>query len=392
MPRHIISQIGSYFSRMFVRIIITLALWPLLTGCDSPAVRQEKALVAPAIKLKYATGFTISKQEDYYLIKIITPYKGATEPLQYVFYPRGSERPAVAADAYVAVPVQRIVCTSTTHIPLLDYLHESQALVGFPSLQYISSARMRQRIDSGLVAELGIDQSLNIEKLITLQPDVVMAYTMSSDMGQFALLSEADIPVIINAEYLEKHPLGRAEWLKLAGILFGKERLADSVFTAIEQAYLQTRALVLQDSVRPTVMSGIVYGDSWYLPGGRNYAARLLQDAGFRYLWQGDTTSAFLPLAFEAVYQRAGTADYWIGVGSFRTLQELQAADSRYALFKPFTTGQVYSYNKRMGPGGGSEFLELGYLRPDLILKDLVKIGHPALLPDHRLFFYFKLP
>ncbi len=377
---------------MFVRIIITLALWPLLTGCDSPAVRQEKALVAPAIKLKYATGFTISKQEDYYLIKIITPYKGATEPLQYVFYPRGSERPAVAADAYVAVPVQRIVCTSTTHIPLLDYLHESQALVGFPSLQYISSARMRQRIDSGLVAELGIDQSLNIEKLITLQPDVVMAYTMSSDMGQFALLSEADIPVIINAEYLEKHPLGRAEWLKLAGILFGKERLADSVFTAIEQAYLQTRALVLQDSVRPTVMSGIVYGDSWYLPGGRNYAARLLQDAGFRYLWQGDTTSAFLPLAFEAVYQRAGTADYWIGVGSFRTLQELQAADSRYALFKPFTTGQVYSYNKRMGPGGGSEFLELGYLRPDLILKDLVKIGHPALLPDHRLFFYFKLP
>ena len=377
---------------MFVRIIITLALWPLLTGCDSPAVRQEKALVAPAIKLKYATGFTISKQEDYYLIKIITPYKGATEPLQYVFYPRGSERPAVAADAYVAVPVQRIVCTSTTHIPLLDYLHESQALVGFPSLQYISSARMRQRIDSGLVAELGIDQSLNIEKLITLQPDVVMAYTMSSDMGQFALLSEAGIPVIINAEYLEKHPLGRAEWLKLAGILFGKERLADSVFTAIEQAYLQTRALVLQDSVRPTVMSGIVYGDSWYLPGGRNYAARLLQDAGFRYLWQGDTTSAFLPLAFEAVYQRAGTADYWIGVGSFRTLQELQAADSRYALFKPFTTGQVYSYNKRMGPGGGSEFLELGYLRPDLILKDLVKIGHPALLPDHRLFFYFKLP
>ena len=377
---------------MFCRIIITLALWALLTGCDSPAVRQEKAPVAPAIKLKYATGFTISKQEDYYLIKIITPYKGATEPLQYVFYPRGSERPAVAVDAYVPVPVQRIVCTSTTHIPLLDYLHESQALVGFPSLQYISSARMRQRIDSGLVAELGIDQSLNIEKLITLQPDVVMAYTMSSDMGQFALLSEAGIPVIINAEYLEKHPLGRAEWLKLAGILFGKERLADSVFTAIEQAYLQTRQLVLQDSARPTVMSGIVYGDSWYLPGGRNYAARLLQDAGFRYLWQGDTTSAFLPLAFEAVYQRAATADYWIGVGSFRTLQELQAADSRYALFRPFTTRKVYSYNKRMGPGGGSEFLELGYLRPDLILKDLVKIGHPALLPDHRLFFYFKLP
>jgi iron complex transport system substrate-binding protein len=143
--------------------------------------------------------------------------------------------------------------------------------------------------------------------------------------------------------------------------------------------------------VKPTVLSGIVYGDAWFMPAGKNYAARLFNDAGMDYLWKDTESNGFLELSFESVYTKAKDADLWIGVGSFNSLQEIQVTESRYTLFKPFKQKQVYTYNARKGAKGGSEFLELGYLRPDLILKDLVKIAHPELLPDYNLFFHKKL-
>ena len=164
------------------------------------------------------------------------------------------------------------------------------------------------------------------------------------------------------------------------------------IINSIAQQYNSTLEIVSKSATNPTVMSGIVYGDSWFVPGGKNYASRILKDAGYNYLWQQDTSSAFLPLSFETVFNQANQADFWIGVGSFKTLAELAGSDSRYEAFMPFKQHTIYSYDKRRGAEGGSEFLELGYLRPDLILKDLVKIGHPNLLPDHELFFHFQLP
>jgi iron complex transport system substrate-binding protein len=163
------------------------------------------------------------------------------------------------------------------------------------------------------------------------------------------------------------------------------------VFNNIEKEYLATVELGQQAKQRPTVLSGIVYGDAWFMPGGKNYAAQLLNDAGMDYLWKDTDSNGFLELSFESVYQKAKNADLWIGVGSYNTLGEIKATESRYGLFKPFVQKQVYSYNARIGAKGGSEFLELGYMRPDLILKDLVKIAHPDLLPDYHLFFHKKL-
>jgi len=218
-----------------------------------------------------------------------------------------------------------------------------------------------------------------------------MSYTMTSDLGQLKKIKELGIPVVINAEYLEEHPLGRAEWIKFMALFLDKEKEADSVFNLIEQEYLTTQRLVQNVSEKPTVLSGIVYGDAWFMPAGKNYAARLLLDAGTDYLWSNTETNGFLELSFESVYEKAKEADLWIGVGSFKSLEEIEAAESRYSLFKPFREKQVYTYNARKGAKGGSEFLELGYLRPDLILKDLVKIAHPQLLSDHTLFFHKRL-
>lgn len=372
------------------RLINILLIITIFSSCRSRN-DQEQERVKNA-KLSYASGFSIQRLENYNIVSINTPYKNSEKGLRYVLYPRNMEKPDVEADAFIPIPIQSIVCTSTTHIPLLDYLGETDKLVGFPTTDYISSEKMRNRIDDGFVTELGIDNAINIEKLIELNPELVMAYTMTSDFGQFNKIQEAGIPVLINAEYMELDPLGRAEWIKLTALLFGKESEADSVFNMIEYEYATTLQKVKKVNNYPTVMSGSMYSDTWYLPGGNNYAAKLLTDAGFDYSWKQDTTTGFLALSYETVLDKASTTEFWIGASNFKSLSTMKEANDRYSFFAPFEKGQVYSYNKRIGAKGGSEFLELGYLRPDLILKDLVKIGHPALLPNHELFFYYKLP
>lgn len=345
-----------------------------------------------SVNLRYAEGFSITKIGTVTKVTVNYPYQGATSGHTYWLIGEGDEVPDDLGDGTViTVPLKSIVCTSTTHIPMLDYLGETDKLTGFPTLDYISSPAMRTRIDKGEVRELGVDKSMNIEILAALKPDVVMGYSVTGDYGQFKKIQELGIPVVINAEYLEKHPLGRAEWIRFVAVFFDKLERADSVFNAIERAYVETRARAATTREQPTVLSGIVYGDAWFLPGGRNYAARLLKDAGCRYLWEDDTSHGFLQLAFEAVYEKAHDADLWIGAASFTTLEEMEKADSRYANFDAFRRGNVYTYNARMGAKGGNEYLELGYLRPDIVLKDLATIAHPEAFADHTLFFHKKL-
>jgi len=377
-----------YF-KQFNRLICLFVVL-IYSSCESK--KTELTHENGPVELKYAVGFSVRAEGNIKYVTVNYPYPGATEGYEYLLVPVGEQIPEHEDKTQVIrTPLDNIVCTSTTHIPLLDYIDETDALIGFPTTDYVSSESMRKRIDAGLVTDLGVDKGMNLELLFALKPELVMSYTMTSDLGQLKKIKELGIPVVINAEYLERHPLGRAEWIKFMALFFNKEKVADSVFNEIEKEYLAVQNLAKKITQKPTVLSGIVYGDAWFMPAGKNYAAHLLEDAGTNYLWKDTDSNGFLELSFESVFEKAKEADLWIGVGSFNSLSEIEAAESRYAMFKPFRDKQVYTYNARKGAKGGSEFLELGYLRPDLILKDLVEIAHPDLLPDHTLFFHKRL-
>ncbi len=376
-----------------MRNLSLLFLLALLSACSAKNESSSAFIAIDTTSIKYAKGFIIRNLGNIKEVVVTKPYQGAESGYTYWLVPKNEEVPEHRVDVkIIRTPIQSIVCTSTTHIPLLDYLNETNRLIAFPTLDYISSEKMRARIDSGKVIDLGVDKGLNIELLATLKPELVMAYTMTGDYGQFKKIEELNMPVVLNSEYLEEHPLGRAEWIKFMALFFHKEKEADSIFSVIEKNYLSTKALVEGKSASSaTVMSGIVYGDAWFMPAGQNYAAKLLRDAGLHYLWSSDSSTGFLQLSFEAVYEKANDADYWIGVGSYKSLEEIKKADHRYANFKAFINKHVYTNDARIGAKGGSEFLELGYLRPDLILHDLVNIAHPALLKDSSLFFHKQL-
>lgn len=374
--------------------LLVLLLYIFLCGGCAQNKKTESGDLSHGnrLPLSYAKGFTATDVGHSTLVEVTYPFQGATQGFRYLLVPVGETPPAHDENTTVVrVPLHSIVCTSTTHIPLLDYLEETDKLIGFPTTDYVSSAKMRKRIDEGYVTDLGIDKDLNLERLALLKPAALMGYTMTSDYGQFRKIESLGIPVVINAEYLEHHPLGRAEWIKFMGLFFDKRKEADSIFRMIESNYHQTIEALSATTNTPTVMSGIVYGDAWFLPAGENYAAVLFDDAGYDYLWKDSPGNGFLRVSFETVYEKGHDADLWIGTGGYRSLDEIRAADIRYTRFEAYRKRQVYNYDARTGPNGGNEFLELGYLRPDLILKDLVKISHPDLISDHDLYFYRRL-
>jgi iron complex transport system substrate-binding protein len=370
---------------------LTLLIALLLHACVQKSNQTEENSAGKKVELEYAQGFSITHNGDYAIVEVKQPFQGSTSGYKYLLIPKTkSVPPSIEGMKVIRTPIESIVCTSTTHIPMLDYLGVSDRLIGFPTTDFISSEKTRKYIDSGKVVDLGMDKGMNLEKLVSLKPDVLLAYTMTGDYGQFKKIEDLKIPVVLNAEYLEKHPLGRAEWIKFFGALFNKEREADSIFQSIEKSYLETVNLS-KAKRKPTVLCGIMYGDAWFLPGGENYASKIIKDAGCKYLWEDDTSNGFLQLSFETVLAQGHDADLWLGVGTISSLEELAATEHKYKMFKAFNEGRVYNYDKRKGAKGGNEYLELGYLRPDLILKDLVKISHPELIPDHSLFFYRKL-
>ncbi|MEL6538456.1 MAG: ABC transporter substrate-binding protein [Bacteroidota bacterium] len=191
--------------------------------------------------------------------------------------------------------------------------------------------------------------------------------------------------MIFNADYLEKHALGRTEYLKLFGALLGKEAEAGRLFAEIESNF-QRLSESVSGTEKPTVFSGMVYGDTWFAPAADNWATDFITRAGGQYMYADHPGTGTLPLSFEGVYAHCLEADYWIGVGSYTSKEELLATDARYGDFAAVQANQVYSYMKRADPNGGVPYFELGYARPDLILSDMIQILQPG-EPDSLNFF-----
>lgn len=340
----------------------------------------------------YAKGFEIENFENYSILSISNPWPESEVEYRYLL--KKSTAPVIGEEEYDAVlniPIQSIVVTSTTHIPSLEMLGVEQALLGFPNLDYVSSERTRSLISRGAIKELGKNESLNTEVLIEIRPDVVVTFAVEGKNNAIASIEHAGIPVLYNADWTETHPLGKAEWIKFFGVLFGKVNEADRIFTEIERDYNKAKTLACSSSSFPTVLSGAMYKDIWYLPQGDSWAAKFIEDAHGNYLWEDRKGIGSLSLNLESVLETGKDAAYWIGPSQFEHYDQLLEAHSVYSEFKAFQDKKVYGFMHKKGITGGVIYYELAPNRPDLVLKDMIKILHPELLPDYELFFFAPL-
>jgi iron complex transport system substrate-binding protein len=347
------------------------------------------------INLNYAKGFMVTKNENYSILEIITPWPNADKSYRYVLISK--ENVAKISflkneyDGIIIKPIKKIVVTSTTHIPALDLLDIEETLVGFPGTDYISSESIRQRIKNGNIRELGKNEGLNTEVLLELNPDLVVGFGIDGGNRSLETIKNSGIPVIFNGDWVEDSPLAKAEWIKFFGVLYDKEKEADSIFNQIEKNYLEVKKIAQNIKSKPTVLSGAMHNDIWYLPNGTSTEAQLLKDANVNYLWSDTKGSGSLKLNFESVYLKAQQADIWLSPSNYTSFETLKNGNENHAIFKAFQNKNIYTFTNTTGSSGGVLYYELGMTRPDLVLKDITKICHPEVLEDYKPYFFKRL-
>lgn len=342
--------------------------------------------------IRYATGLSIQKYADFSIVTVSNPWPSAEKNYTYILHKQSAKIPdSLQKYTAIQVPIQSIVVTSTTHIPALELLEVEDKLIAFPNTDYISSEKTRTLIESGKIREVGSNQSLNTEVLLDMQPDVIIGFGVDGEKKTYDNLQQNGLKILYNGDWTEQHPLGRAEWIQLFGVLFGLEKKADQVFKTIEKDYLEAIKLAQKATLKPTIFSGAIYQDQWYLPQGKSWAAQFLENANGNYLWAATEGTGSLSLSFETVLEKAQNADFWIGPGQFTSFEQLEKANPNYKHFKAVQNKNVYSFSSKKGKTGGIIYYELASNRPDLVLKDLIKILHPGLMEEYELYFFEKL-
>ncbi|HUW93781.1 MAG TPA: ABC transporter substrate-binding protein [Bacteroidales bacterium] len=339
-----------------------------------------------------ASRFSIETRGDISIVKILNPWQdaGFTE-FDYYLVPQGMSIPdSLKGRSVIRVPVKRIICMSTTHIAMLKAIEESETVVGVSGTALVFDTDIRKAIESGKIPDVGYENNLDKELVVSLKPDILMAYGVSPASAEyFRKLADMGVTVMYNADYLEEHPLARCEWIKVFGLLTGKSELADSIYESASRNYIGLAdSLKRMTTDRPRVLLGAPWEDVWYVSPSNSFAARLVSDAGGNYLFGDLVATNSIPFSTEAVFNRATEADIWLNPGSATNLDDIQRADYRLAQLPVFKTGRICNNNGRALPGGGNDYWESGVIHPDIILRDIASVLHPGFLPHYSPVYY----
>jgi iron complex transport system substrate-binding protein len=220
---------------------------------------------------------------------------------------------------------------------------------------------------------------------------VIFTYGMGNEWDTYPKMEEAGLPVILNGDWNEQDPLGRAEWVKFIALFYDKETEANAFFGKVERRYASFVALAASAPKQPRVLVNAPFQGSWTVAGGRSYMARFIADAGGAYLWSDDGSTGGLTLPVETAYARGLLADFWLNPGAAANLAAVKAADPRFADLPAFKSGRVYNNDARANANGANDYFESGSVNPDIVLGDLISVFNPELLPGWKATYYRRL-
>lgn len=368
--------------------IVTWVL--LLSACGGGSKTSSLQAEGDTVRMKYSSLLQIVKHADYTVVTIRNPWDTLKVLHTYLLADREKPLPEhLPEGTVVRTPLQKSVIYSSVHCSLWSELDELKGIGGVCGLEYIKLPQIQEGCRNGSIVNVGNSMNPDIERIIDLRPDAILLSPFENS-GGYGRVGKLNIPIIECADYMETSALGRAEWMRLYGLLLGKEAQADSLFTGIEKEYLTlTQQVKSQNLKRPTVISEMKNSSAWYIPGGNSTMGRLYQDAGADYVFAYLSNSGSVPLAFETVFDRGGNADIWLikyNQPQDKTYSELERDYAPYARFKAFQDRKVYGCNTNHVP-----FYEESPFHPELLLKDLIKIFHPELLPDYDLKYFSNL-
>ena len=340
------------------------------------------------LQLKYASLLTIVDYDGYSVATIRNPWKPEKTLHTYVLVSDDGNDNHGVEGTVIHVPIQRAAVFTTVHCALLQDFGREGSIVGVADSKYIKIPYIQEQIAKGAIVDCGNGLNPVVEKIMDIKPDAILLSPFENS-GGYGKVEDLNIPIVECAEYMEKSPLARAEWMKFYGRLFGASEQADSLFAVVDSSYMALKERARQAGEGRSVLMDKMVGNVWYVPGGQSTIGQMLKDAGGRYPWADDDQSGSLSLAFETVLERAGECDVWLYRYSGNhdmTLQELTAEHRGYDQLKAFRTGAVYGCNVEQ-----SLFYEETPFRPDLLLAELLQILHPEITNLPPLRYYKKL-
>lgn len=366
--------------------VLSIVSLVFILSCENDSTTKKIANTS----VKYAQGFTIEQIEDYQLLTLRDAWRGENTRYQYLLY-KNEEPEGYDNTIKVKIPITSIACMSLTHMSFIEALGQEKSIVAASGCNYSSSPKIIERISGDYIVEIGGEQTINYELLIERNPDLIMAYGIDeASLKYIAKLKSTGLKTVLNAEYMEVHPLGKAEWIKFVAAFYDMENEANEIFRQIEKEYNQLAELTKNVKQKPTVFVNMPWSGNWHVAGGASFQNQLFKDAGADYIWSDNNEKSSIIKSKEQVIEDAYETDFWLNLNLYESIESILDYDSRLDGFKAIKTKQIYNNNNRLNQYGGNDYWESGTLNPHIVLKDLIKIFHPDLI-EHQLYYYKKL-
>lgn len=374
-------------------LIVTVVL--LSSACSGGSKTSSVKGASDTLQFNYAENIQVIKHQSFTEVTLRNPWDTLKTLHTYLLVDKHQPAPdGLPEGTVVNVPLEKSLIYSSVHCSLLNDLHALSAVAGVCDLPYIRMNEIQEGCKQGSIIDCGNSMNPNIERIIDLSPDAILLSPFENS-GGYGRIEKLGVPLIECADYMETSPLGRAEWMRFFGMLIGKEQVADSLFAEIEKEYVSLKQHTASNieqaekKHRPTVITELKFGSAWYVPGGKSTVAQLLDDAGANYLFADNANSGSVPLSFETVFDKGQHADYWLikyNQQTDKTYAELAADYAPYKNFDAWKQQHIYGCNTNK-----VNFYEESPFHPERLLKDLIHIFHPDLLPDYELVYYAPL-
>ena len=396
----------------------TVAL--LMAACQGgKTAAADDAEAGDTLEMKYAKLLTIVKHGDgedasgngegvdyqYAEALVANPWKAGTMLHRYILIPKGEEGDKTVAmlakrrstgarctTDTVRTPVERSAVFIAPHCQLMYELGCQQAIRGVCDLDYINIPDVKKRAAlsgntsaQNPIVNCGSSMAPDIERIIALKPEAILLSPFENS-GGYGKLDKLHIPIIEAADYMESSPLGRAEWMKFYGMLFGNEEgksngisgscepKADSLFAKIEKEYLSLKAQAAGYTKGLSILTERKTGNVWYVPGGQSTIGILLKDANARYIFEDDQHSGSLAMSPEQILAKGKQVDVWafkyFGGAPLSQAQLLQEYDG-YKALAAFSRGNIYQVDTSTVP-----YFELTSFHPELLLREFIILAH----------------
>lgn len=359
-------------------IVVLFSIIYIMSSCNtvSKETKLDEKMNDTLNIVSYAENFKIYKIESGYklVIKDLT-----SENEFYLFNDTVSIPNDLTSKTIIRTPVKSVVAFSSTQWSVFQKLDEIDKVKGILESNYTTNNEILRLVAEGKIIDAGMSTNVNTEKIIHLQPDVILVTPYPTvDYSHLKELSGATM--VSFPDYLESHPLGRAEWMKVVGLLCGKEDVTNQWFDDVVRRYesLSYKCSVIEE--KPTVFSDLPFENQWYVPGGNSYIAKIFSDAGGDYIWKDNESTGSLHIDAESVLLKAHNADFWRVINSSDvpfTYERLKNENELYPLFKAFKEKQLLVCNVRE-----SGYFEKSQYEPDVLLADFIYHFHPELLTE----------